>query len=169
LKEKSSSALFKSLLFPGLGEYSLENKKTGIFYSSIFLFSLGGLAYSQNLVNNSVANYKETVSQNTQLAFTLYNPLLTEAKSIEFYSYSLFHQQNAYGESANATQIRNSIAVLPVAIYLLQFLHTYWNVKSYTGEKKANIKVGFSPTREKPVFEATTSSWGGILYVSYEF
>ena len=169
LKEKSSSALRKSLLFPGLGEYSLENKKMGIFYGSIFILSLGGLAYSQTVVNHSHSEYKENISENIRLAYTLYNPLLSESKSVEFYTYSLLQQQSSYKEFQEAGQMRNAIAIIPITIYALQFLHTYLNVKSIIGEKKVNIQVGFAPMRENAFYEPRVSSWGGIIGVSFQF
>ena len=169
LKEKSSSALRKSLIFPGLGQYSLENKKTGIFYGSIFILSLGGLAYSQNLVDNSHYDYKETVSENVKLAYTIYNPLLSDTKSIEFYTYSLLQQQASYKEFQDAGQMRNTLAIVPIMIYALQFLHTYWNVRSIVGEKKVDVKLGIAPIRENFFYEAKASSWGGIISVSYQF
>ncbi|MBK8398509.1 MAG: hypothetical protein IPL26_25100 [Leptospiraceae bacterium] len=55
----------------------------GFFYGSIFILSLGGLAYSQSVVNHSYTEYKDTVSENIRLAYTLYNPLLSETKSLE--------------------------------------------------------------------------------------
>ena len=169
LKEKSSTALRKSLIFPGLGQYSLENKKTGIFYGSIFILSLGGLAYSQNLLNHTHSDYKETVSENVKLAYTLYNPLLSDTKSIEFYTYSLLQQQASYKEFQEAGQMRNTFAIIPITIYALQFLHTYWNVRSIVGEKKVDIKVGFAPMRENSFDEPKASSWGGVISVSYQF
>jgi hypothetical protein len=169
LKEKSSSALRKSLIFPGLGQYSLENKKTGIFYGSIFILSLGGLVYSQNLVNQTHSDYKETVSENVKVAYTLYNPLLSDAKSIEFFSYSLLQQQASYKDFQESQELRNTLALVPITIYVLQFLHTYWNVRSFLGEKKVDLKLGFAPLRENFLNETTVSSWGGIISVSYRF
>ncbi|MDX1960654.1 MAG: DUF5683 domain-containing protein [Leptospiraceae bacterium] len=169
LKEKSSAAIRKSLIFPGYGQYYLENKKTGIFYGSIFILSLGGLAYSQNLVNQSYAEYKDTVSQNVRLAYTLYNPFLTDTKSIEFYTYSLLQQQASYKEFQDAGQMRNALAIVPITIYALQFLHTYWNVRSFVGEKKVDVKLGFAPMRENNFYESKTSSWGGIINVTFQF
>lgn len=169
LREKSSSALLKSLTFPGRGEYSFENKKTGIFYGSIFLFSLAGLGYSQHLVNNSRMDYEKTISQNVQWAYTVYNPRFSEVKSLEFYAYSFFQQQSAYSEFLDAGQLRNSLAAASVGVYLIQFLHTYWNVRSIANEKKVNVKVGFTPVRENNFLGMQASSWNGIFSISYQW
>ena len=168
LREKSRSAMTNSFLFPGWGQSTLGNHKLGIFYASTFLLLTGASIAQEVVAGNAHSHYKDIVSEGKQFAY-LYNRDLVTSKSAEYFLFNYLRETNSYSDFEEKARIRNQYIAGAVGIYLLNLIHTYYEVRSIRKEKQGNMIVGFSifPARRLP--EMPGSSIPVDAYFSIQF
>jgi hypothetical protein len=123
-EEILQESMLKSIIFPGLGHLHSGRDKTGYFYSTLFIASLGSIAYSTWEVSNAQNEYKDTVQNVTQTAI-LFNPNLDREISLRHYLYA----NQRVGDSVNqVNRAKNNQRIAigsAVGIYLIQLTHNY--------------------------------------------
>lgn len=129
-----------------------------MYISKLFAILAFATSYQHYKADLTHRNYDSTVS-NGLTSSLIFNPSFSKENSLIGYAYSRMQDARAYHSYEETLQIRNSIAIGMLSVYLIQLAHCYYIGKVEEDSTKETRQVTLHMNLSKDTFHKNTETF----------